>query len=424
VGGKLRCQLEDFVVQEIGLDGTFAPLEPTKGAYLDQPGKLVAFFLVKRNVDTIQAIRQLSRILGVSYKRFSYAGIKDRRAVTSQRVTLYDASPQDLLGRDTSGIKILHPHRVSKPIVPGSLQGNRFNIIIRDVDVTGAQLAERMTRIKEEYECQGGILNFFGHQRFGTPQPNTHLIGKQILQGNLEEAVRVLLDKAHLERPRNGKHVDNGDSEDTSTALSQYLHPQQTYERAISQFLAKHPADYAGGLRVLPKDLLRLYIHAYQSFLFNEMLSERAKRRFSLTQPIVGDFVMPATGEIHAVRMVTTATLRRAEDEVRQGLQKLVIPLIGYDFMHIDFQGPMGEIVSSVLEKERVTPAQFRIAQLPILSSRGTFRLALINPEELEYSVVKQEPPIYVKLSFSLPKSSYASVVLREFIKPRFLSQL
>jgi tRNA(Glu) U13 pseudouridine synthase TruD len=154
------------------------------------------------------------------------------------------------------------------------------------------------------------------------------------------------------------------------------------------------------------------------------MLSERVKRRIPLTQPTVGDFVMPATGEIHAVRMVTTATLARAEEDVRQGRQKLVIPLIGYDFAHIDFQGPMGEIVTRVLDKMQVAPAQFRIPQLPVLSSRGTFRPVLVKPEGLQSSVIEDEPTVSARLTFNLPKSSYASVVLREFIKPRFINQL
>lgn len=424
VGGRIRCQLEDFVVQEIGLDGVLAPLEPATVTYPDQAGRFIAFFLVKRNIDTLQAIRQLSRILGVSYKRFSYAGIKDRRAVTSQRVSLYDASPQDLLGRDTPTLKMLHPHRVLKPIVPGSLQGNRFNIIIRDVEVTGAQAGERIERIKEEHEQQGGILNFFGHQRFGAPHPNTHLIGKQILQGDLEEAVRVLLDKTPLESPGVAEDEAEGIPENSVAETPQYLHPQQSYERAIKQYLGKHPVDYGGSLRVLPKDLLRLYIHAYQAFLFNEMLSERVKQRMPLTQPTVGDFVMPVTGETHAVRMVTSATLARTEEEVRRERQKLVIPLVGYDFAHIDFQGRMGEIFTSVLEKAHVAPAQFRIAQLPVLSSRGTFRPVLAKPEGFQSSIVEGGPSVHVRLAFSLPKSSYASVVLREFIKPRFINQL
>ena len=341
VGGRIRCQLEDFVVQEIGPDGVAAPLETTDVTYSDKAGRYTAFFLVKRNIDTLQAIRQLSRMLGVSYKRFSYAGIKDRRAVTSQRVSLHDALPHDLVGRDGPTLKLLHPHRVPKPIVPGSLLGNRFNITIRDVEVTAAQAVEHIARVRHEYEQQGGVLNFFGHQRFGLPQPSTHLVGKQILLGNLQEAVRILLDKT----PRQASVVETDEvesiSEEPMAEPSRYLHPQQTYERAISQYLAKHPLDYVGSLRVLPKDLLRPYIHAYQAFLFNEMLSERAKRGIPLAQPTVGDFVMPVTGEIHAVRMVTAATLAKTEEEVRRGRQKVVMPLVGYDFAQIEFQGQM-----------------------------------------------------------------------------------
>jgi tRNA pseudouridine13 synthase len=424
VGGRIRCQPEDFVVQEIDPDGGVAPLEPVNVVYPDQPGKFVAFFLVKRNIDTLQAIRQLSRILGVSYKRFSYAGIKDSRAVTSQRVSLRDASPHDFLGRDTPILKMLHPHRVSKPIVPGSLQGNRFSIIIRDIEVTRPEAVERVTRTKAEFEQLGGILNFFGHQRFGMPHPNTHLIGKQILEGDLKKAVYVLLDKANLESPEVDEGEAEAPTEDTLSEPLRYLHPQQSYERAISQYLAKHPADYAGSLRVLPKDLLRLYIHAYQALLFNEMLSERVKRGMPLVEPTVGDFIMPATGEIHGVRMVTEATLAKSQEEVRRGRQKLVLPLVGYDFAQIDFQGQMGEIVTKVLRKVRVAPGQFRVAQLPVLSSRGSFRPVLAQPRGFEFSVVEADGPVYVKLVFTLPKSSYATVVLREFVKPRFIEQL
>jgi tRNA(Glu) U13 pseudouridine synthase TruD len=84
----------------------------------------------------------------------------------------------------------------------------------------------------------------------------------------------------------------------------------------------------------------------------------------------------------------------------------------------------MGEIVTRVLDKMQVAPAQFRIPQLPVLSSRGTFRPVLVKPEGLQSSVIEDEPTVSARLTFNLPKSSYASVVLREFIKPRFINQL
>ncbi|MHA2427651.1 MAG: tRNA pseudouridine(13) synthase TruD, partial [Candidatus Hermodarchaeia archaeon] len=117
IGGRLRKSPEDFIVQEIGLDGSIAPLDASDEEFVDKSGKFSAFFLVKRNLDTIQAIRRLSKALGVSYKRFSYAGMKDRRAVTSQRAS-YRGPPHELIGREIPRLTILHPHRVLKPIVP------------------------------------------------------------------------------------------------------------------------------------------------------------------------------------------------------------------------------------------------------------------------------------------------------------------
>ncbi|MFX1563810.1 MAG: tRNA pseudouridine(13) synthase TruD [Promethearchaeota archaeon] len=420
IGGRLRRHLEDFVVQEIGIDGDVAPLKPASKDYPDQPGKFIAFFLVKRNIDSIQAIRRISRALGISYKRFSYAGIKDRRAVSSQRITLYRGDPHDLIGREIPNIQLLHPHRVQKPILPGQLFGNHFTIIIRDLDVTGKEVVNRITAIQQEYEKQSGIINFFGHQRFGVTQPTTHLIGKQILLGNLQEAIHILLDISRIDDPSSKEDNENSLERTETQRHTKY----RTYERAISNYLAKHPGDYKGSLSVLPKDLVRLYIHAYQAFLFNKALSQRAKRGIQLNNPTVGDFTMPTTGEIHATRMVTTATLPQTEEDIKNGLRKLVIPIIGYDFEHIEFEGPMGEIITKILEEEQISPNMFRLKHLPAFNSRGTFRPILIQPNNFQFSKINEEAETAVRFSFDLKKGSYASVVLREFIKPKYPTQL
>lgn len=424
IGGRLRRHPEDFIVQEIGIDGDISPLKPVSKQYPDQPGKFIAFFLVKRNIDSIQAIRRISRALGISYKRFSYAGIKDRRAVTSQRITLYRGAPHDLIGREIRNIQLLHPHRVRKPIVPGELLGNHFSIIIRDLEVAAKEVVNRITAIRQEYESQGGILNFFGHQRFGVIQPTTHLIGKQILLGNLQEAIRILLDITHIDVPPSDEDAEEENARSQKRTDPQRHSKYRTYERAISNYLSKHPGDYRGSLSVLPKDLVRLYIHAYQAFLFNRAVSQRAKQGIPLNHPIVGDFTMPTTGEIHAARMVTTTTLSQAEKDLQNGHHKLVIPIIGYDFEHIEFKGPLGKILTTILEEEQITPIQFRLKHLPALSQRGTFRPILIQPTNFQFRKLDEESETVVRVSFDLKKGSYASVVLREFIKPKYPTQL
>jgi tRNA pseudouridine13 synthase len=424
IGGRLRRNPEDFIVQEIGKDGDVSPLKLVSKQYPDQPGKFISFFLVKRNIDSIQAIRRVSRVLGISYKRFSYAGIKDRRAVTSQRVTLYKGSPHDLIGREIQNIQLLHPHRVRKPIVPGELLGNHFSIIIRDLEVSEEEAMKRITAMKQEYEGKGGILNFFGHQRFGITRPTTHLIGKQILLGNLQEAIRILLDIEHIDVPISNEDVEEENGRNQIETGREKYSKHQIYERAISNYLTKHPGDYKGSFSVLPKDLVRLYIHAYQAFIFNRTISQRTKQGIPLNQLTIGDFTMPTNGKIHEVRMVTTTTLSQAEEKLQNGQHKIVIPIIGYDFEHVEFKGPMGEILSIILEEEKVSPTQFRLKHLPAFSSRGTFRPLLIQPTNLQFRSLDEEQEIAVRMSFDLEKGSYASVVLREFIKPEYATQL
>ncbi|MFX1474543.1 MAG: tRNA pseudouridine(13) synthase TruD [Promethearchaeota archaeon] len=419
IGGRLRVHPEDFIVQEIGSDGVVAPLEPTEEHFPDQPGKFMAFFLVKRNIDTIQAIHRLSKALRVSYKRFSYAGIKDRRALTSQRVTLYRGTYNDLVDLDIPKIWILHPHRVPKPVLSGAHYGNRFRIIIRKLEVT-EETRTRITEITNYYKQQGGVLNFFGPQRFGIVNPTTHLIGKHLVLGNLEEAIHILT-RSPDEAPQTSK-----EEIEKNEPRVQYLghHPNRFFERAVTHYLAKHPGDLQGCLSVLPKGLVRLYVHAYQSYLFNRAVSERVKQGISLTQPCIGDFVVPFPGEIYSTRMVTRKTLASARQKVLNERYKIVIPLIGYDFENITFNGPMGEILKKLLAQEQVTPANFRSTHIPELSSRGSFRPLLVNPTNLQSSITEEKSEKIVTISFDLLKGSYASVILREFIKPRLITQL
>ncbi len=419
IGGRLRVHPEDFIVQEIGVDGSIAPLEPTQEHYPDQPGKFIAFFLVKRNIDTIQAIRRVSKVLRISYKRFSYAGIKDRRALTSQRITLYRATRDDLVDWDIPNIRLLHPHRVSKPLLPGAHYGNRFRITIRNLEVKG-EARTRIAEISTCYKQRGGILNFFGPQRFGIINPNTHLIGKQIILGNLEEAINIL-----TRRPDETLQSSREEVEKNGVSWEYPRRRQnRSFERAVIHYLDKHPGDFQGGLRVLPKGLTRLYVHAYQSYLFNRAVSERVKLEISLTQPCIGDFIIPVSGVIHSVRMVTKETLAQAKQKVIQEQHKIVIPLIGYDFKNIVFNGPMGDILNKLIAEEQVTPAQFRFTHLPELSSRGSFRPLLVKPTNFQSSITKEKSEHVVTISFDLQKGSYASVILREFIKPRLITQL
>jgi tRNA pseudouridine13 synthase len=133
---------------------------------------------------------------------------------------------------------------------------------------------------------------------------------------------------------------------------------------------------------------------------------------------------MPISGEIHAVRPVTNASLQEAQQAVANGTHKLVLPIIGYDFEQVQLDGTMGELYQSILDSEKIVPSQFRLSELPAFSSRGTFRALLVNPRGFKVTVLEDESDTPVQIKFDLPKGSYASVILREFIKPDSPTQL
>ena len=155
--GQLRMVAEDFRVTEIPL------LEP------DGEGEHVWLWVRKRNENTPWVAGQLARLAGIHPRQVSYAGLKDRRAVTEQWFSVQlpgrDAPDWEALNSDT--LTVLRHARHSRKLRRGALKGNRFSITVRDIEADEADLEKRLTLIGEE-----GVPNYFGEQRFGRDAGN------------------------------------------------------------------------------------------------------------------------------------------------------------------------------------------------------------------------------------------------------------
>jgi tRNA pseudouridine13 synthase len=365
VGGKLRILVEDFIVEE-----RFEPCEDGEGEY-------VHFILEKYNWDTIRAITQLSRVLRVSLKRFGYAGTKDKRALTRQRVSAWRISEEELSKVSIPGLKLYGFTRCRERVNLGDLLGNDFTIAIRRLRDSSPEetLAETTAQLRKR-----GVPNYFGYQRFGTVRPNTHLVGRAIVQSNLEEAVMLYLARPYPRERSDAyearKFLD--ETRDYRRALE--LFPARLhYERNMLAHLSRNPRDFAGALRRLPKKLRRMLVHAYQSYLFNKILS----------------------------RLIAEGIEIRGRE----------IPLFGYSSGFSP--GRQGEIEREVLEEEGVELESFKIKPLPELAMPGSKRSAAVSTE-ISYSLTGDElHPGTRKLTvrFFLPPGSYATSLLREYMK-------
>ncbi len=399
-GGKIRSSPEDFLVEEV-----FEDLGYEGGRYL-------VLEVEKTDWDTHHLIREMSRRLGISQKRFGWAGTKDKRARTRQRISIMNLDESELNKINLLDIKINVLGRTNRAVGLGDLLGNRFSITIRDLSCPDPAI--RLASISEEIKMHKGVPNYFGVQRFGEIRPITHKVGEALARGRTEEAARIFLALPHpgeQERTREAREMlwKSWDIQAARNDFPGYLH----HELAMLNYLAEHPGDYAHSFDVLSVNLKRLFVHAYQSYLFNRILSLRMADGMPLNEPFVGDVVCFSKGglpDMTKTQMVTEDNLEAVARLVSRRRAFVTLPLIGFESRLAE--GRQGEIERRVLEEEGISQQGFEVVDNPDLGSRGTRRAALCPVDPM----IRVEGDV-AHLQFLLPKGSYATVVLREYTK-------
>lgn len=399
-GGRLRSRIEDFQVREIYRDFNY------------EGGRYLVLEVEKKDWDTHHLIRELSRQLRISQKRFSWAGTKDKRAVTSQRISIMSLDESELERITLPGVKIRILGRTNRSVGLGDLLGNKFNIRIRDISCFDAEV--RLNRINDDIQRLGGVPNYFGVQRFGDIRPVTHRVGEALVRGDVEGAVFIYLAlpfPRELEVTRSVRQ-NLWDDRDIKRALKSYP-VYLRYELAMLNYLVENPGDFAGSFGVLSPNLRNMFVHAYQSYLFNRILSHRMAKGLPLDRAVEGDVVCFSKGDLpdaEKIQIVTADNLNAVNRLAFRGKAYVTIPLIGYGSALSD--GKEGEIERKILGDERVAADDFRIPARPDLGSRGARRPALLRTSP----TIKVERSC-TELEFALPPGSYATVVLREYMK-------
>jgi tRNA pseudouridine13 synthase len=399
-GGKIKSFAEDFIVSEVFADRRY------------EGGRYLIIEVEKTNWDAHRLIREMARILRISQKRFSWAGTKDKKAVTSQRISIMNLEEEQLSRISLPDLKIRVLGRSNRGVGLGDLLGNRFSITVRDLNCREPQT--QFAAITEQVEKQGGVPNYFGVQRFGEVRPVTHKVGEALVRGLYEEAAFIYLAQPFPgELPQTIKAREAlWLSRDIFAALKQF--PEYLgFELAMLNYLAEHPGDYAHCFMVLSPNLRRLFVHAYQSYLFNKILSRRLAAGMPLNRALVKDvvcFSRDGLPDMDRLQKVTAENLSAVNRLAERGRSFLTLPLIGFETELAG--GGEGEIEQAVLAEESVTQEDFRVPECPELGSKGTRRAALcqVRPE-IAFSGNS------ANLQFLLPKGSYATVVLREYIK-------
>jgi tRNA pseudouridine13 synthase len=426
IGGVVRSFPEDFVVEEILIDGSHAKTNSMETSQITNRGRYLRCVLVKRNWDTLLAVKKIADQLGISQERVQTAGIKDANAVTAQHVAISRLTPEQLQKIRIRDISVLPKHYSNEILNSSSLLGNSFQITIRAIRHSASTTQKRMQKTWEELPSLGGMPNFFGHQRFGTVRSITHHVGKALVLGDLEEAALTFLAQPSLYEHSESREARKRlrSEQDWKKAL-RYFPRNLYYERLMLKHLSRRKSDYAGAFRKLPIKLRKLLIQAYQSYLFNRFLSQRLKEGISLNAPQNGDYIVYVDNKGLPTGKFTqlTSVADVVDPPLYIGGVHLAIPLIG--FKQSFSSGVQGEIERKILESEGVTLQNFFVLCMPELRARGELRPVIARITDFSIKDISNDSGSIAKrkvtLSFMLNRSSYATVLLREFMKPKNL---
>lgn len=399
IDAKIRQFPEDFRVEETLTNGSTAKIEPSNIASITGHGRYLICVLVKRKIDIFQAVQTVASKLGIGTERIQTGGIKDTNALTAQHISISRMLPEQIPQIKTDKVWLYPLQYSNEKISSSQLWGNTFQINLRAIGISKTTINHRLSQTSQELLRLEGCPNFFGHQRFGTNRAITHFVGKHILKGEWEQATL-----AFLAKPSVYEHPETRQARQQLWKTQNYedaLHsfPKRlVYEHYMLRHLARQHRDFIGAFHRLPGKLCQLFVQAYQSYLFNRFLSQRIVQGLPLKAPQENDYKANVNGE-----------------------ERVALPLIGY--RQGISEGQQGKIERAILEEENMDQNVFRISLMPRISSSGGLRVALApiidlnvgKPGEDETNTGKR----MVNLSFMLRKGSYATVVLREFIKPK-----
>ena len=403
IGGTIRNRYEDFYVEEI------PEVIPTG------EGPNVYIWIEKLGRTTLDVVLDIARDLHIDRKRMGFAGMKDKKAITRQWICIANMDSQEQFQqvKDLEGTiyktEFLKVVRGRKKLRMGQLKGNKFRILIKDLDDI-EESAEIADDVLKQLEITG-VPNYFGWQRFGKPRTNTHLVGEALIHNDLKEAVRRYIGNPSEEESEENQLArqayDDGNLEESLNLMGKGMRYEKMMIRELIRDSKKDELtdkSYMNALHALPKPLQRMFVHAYQSYLFNEVVSNRVD--MGINKYIEGDIVIDP--EEHIVRDKTPEEFQELIDNFKANP---TCPLYGTKVPYAG--GEVGKMEEEVLNKYDLTKQDFEVPKMPRLGSHGLRRS--MRFQIWDASAVPQDDGVLCE--FSINKGSYATAVLREIMK-------
>ena len=369
-GGAIKKQNDDFAVSEVITEKAHSRICSDFG--------YAVYKLKKNGIDTRHALDKIFKKYGIRLKAL---GLKDASAVTEQFVFTTNKTKRDFeINEPRYSLKKIG--YTDKPLSKKEMIGNHFQVRIDNASNT-----------IDKFEEHDMILNFYGYQRFGSSRPITHLIGKSLLQKDYANVIQILLSStSEYDKPEN-------------TELRKMMSDKSKYHEAfkiipngmdLEKIALKEMIEHDNpvrAIRALPLQIRRFFVHAYQSFIFNKTLSASFENGEEVFSPQEDDVCYDKNGN-----------LGKFENDPHQ---RLSIPFVGYSYYK---KTRFHYYIEKILQDEEITSKDFFSKEMQEISNEGGFRNSSIKCDNYK---VKDNV-----VSFLLSRGSFATIVLRELMKP------
>lgn len=336
--------VERFFVEEI-------PLYAFSGT-----GNYLILKIKKTDMSTWKLITVLAKATGLEERDIGYAGLKDKNATTIQYISLPKKYEKELnKNLTTEKIEILERTYNKSPIKIGHLKGNRFSIILHDIDESDAKFFNTVAK-KMQVD---GIPNYFGYQRFGEDS-RSYLQGKEI---------------AH-----SGKKLKGSKEKLLVSAYQSYLFNKWLGSRVkLSAIISQHKTEDAAKKLEYPVELVKVLSKQPQFFklFFGDLIMPYPYGKTDFVKDMMQSAEIFKQGKISPTGLLCGANALRAKN----------------DAYHLE---------EAYDDKE-------------LSSLKGDRRFAWIWPKNVETQYEKESRKLTV--AFYLPKGSYATTFLEEIGK-------
>ena len=388
---KLKRLPEDFQVDEL----TTVTLTS---------GEFALYQLTKQSIGTPEVINSVVDRWKIPRRRISYGGLKDKHALTTQFVTVHHGPKKPLAQRS---FELEYLGQVKKAFVPADIEGNRFTITLRDMTADKVEQA----KVAADDVRRDGLPNYFDDQRFGSLGISGEWIARPWCLGDWERTLWLALADPH-------RDDRSGDKKQKAILRDHWGHwvkckqaLDRSHRRSIVTFLADKEAagkqiDFRGAFCNLNVDLRGLYLSAFQSALWNRMLTRR------LTENAEPDSIIPFELKSGPACFVTSFLSPWSNSDAAPIEDELPLPSARGKLE----EGRTLDLLNSVVAEEGLEKRQLRVKYPRDSFFSKSTRKTVIAIPELDFESAADE--LYpkrqkVKLAFDLPRGSYATILVK-----------